>query len=332
MIAADVHGKNHHGAGSFCEYLAWLELALGDGTVFRCSPTEHADLFAATCGGMGLTGVILTACFRLMPIETAWIAQSVERAANLDQLFAAFERNADRTYSVAWVDCLASGADLGRSVIFFGEHAKRGQLAPADQAAPLQLARRRAKRVPFDLPALALNRLSVRAFNALYYRGQRGAGGLTGLDGYFYPLDALLEWNRIYGRRGFVQYQCVLPLTASRPALTELLDAAAREGNASFLAVLKLMGRELFGLLSFPMQGYTLALDFPADPASLRLLERFDAIVAAHGGRIYLAKDARMGPAIFQSGYRRLPEFRAVRRKYGLEDRFRSAQSVRLGL
>ena len=332
MIAADVHGKNHHGAGSFCEHVEWIELALGDGTVFRCSRDNHPDLFAATCGGMGLTGIILTASFRMIPVETAWIAQTVERAANLDHVFAAFEANKHRTYSVAWVDCLATGADLGRSVIFFGEHATAEQLPPSERAAPFRQALRKPRRVPFDFPALALNRLSVRAFNTIYYRQQRGAGGLATLDSYFYPLDALLEWNRIYGRRGFVQYQCVLPLAASRKGLTDLLAAAAREGNASFLAVLKLMGRESFGLLSFPIEGYTLALDFPVNPPTLRLLERFDAIVAAYGGRVYLAKDARMSAAMFASFYPRLPEFRDVRRKYGLEGRFGSAQSVRLGI
>ena len=332
MIASDVHGKNHHGAGSFCDHLEAIELALGDGLVFRCSPTEHADLFAATCGGMGLTGIILTATFRLIPIESAWIAQTIERAPNLGRLFEIFEANTHWTYSVAWVDCLASGGDLGRSVVFLGEHATAEQVLAAERAAPLRLAARKPKPVPFDFPQMALNRLSVRAFNTLYYRRQREGAATVGLDGYFYPLDSLLAWNRIYGRRGFVQYQCVLPLESSRAGLTELLDAAAREGNASFLAVLKLMGPESFGLLSFPMRGYTLALDFPVQPPTLRLLDRFDAIVAAHGGRIYLAKDARMGAAALERGYPSLPTFRDVRRRYGLQERFRSAQSARLGL
>ena len=171
----------------------------------------------------------------------------------------------------------------------------------------------------------------MRAFNTFYYRRQQPGQAIVELDPYFYPLDALLEWNRIYGRSGFVQYQCVLPLEASRQGLTELLGAAARDGNASFLAVLKRMGRQSFGHLSFPMEGYTLALDFPVSAATMRLLDRFDAIVAAHGGRLYLAKDARM-PASMMAFYPRLSEFRAVRQCYGLEERFLSAQSLRLGL
>ena len=322
MIAADVHGKNHHGAGSFGEHVHWLDLALGDGRVLRCSRTEHPDLFAATCGGMGLTGVILAASFAMMPIPSAWIAQTVERAPDLDRALAIFDAAQHWTYSVAWVDCLASGGDLGRSVVFLGEHAE----------GPAQLPARRVRRLPFDLPQAALNRYSISAFNALYYRRQREGAGRVDLDTYFYPLDALLDWNRMYGRRGFTQYQCVLPLEASRAGLSALLQLAAREGNASFLAVLKRLGRESFGLLSFPMEGYTLTLDFPVNAATLRLLDRFDEIVAAHGGRLYLAKDARMGAPMLQSGYKRLDEFRAVRRRYGVEQRFRSAQSDRLGL
>ncbi len=331
MIAADVHGKNHHGAGSFGDHVLWLDLALGDGTVLRCSRSEHPDLFAATVGGMGLTGVILAASFTLLKIGSAFIAQTTERAPALGRAFEVFDASQGATYSVAWVDCLATGADLGRSVVFLGEHAAPEQLPAAARSDPFRLAVRKAKPVPFDFPQIALNRLSVRAFNTLYYRRQQPGQAIVELDPYFYPLDALLEWNRIYGRSGFVQYQCVLPLEASRQGLTELLGAAARDGNASFLAVLKRMGRQSFGLLSFPMEGYTLALDFPVSATTMRLLDRFDAIVAAHDGRLYLAKDARM-PARMMEAYPRLAEFRAVRECYGLEQRFLSAQSLRLGL
>ncbi|GAC1339341.1 MAG: FAD-binding oxidoreductase [Acetobacteraceae bacterium] len=331
MIAADVHGKNHHGTGSFCEHVVWLDLALGDGNVLRCSRTEHAELFAATCGGMGLTGIILAAAFTMIPVATARIAQTIERAANLDAALALFEAGRHWTYSVAWVDCLANGADLGRSVVFFGEHATQEQLPAAERATPLRQPVRGARRVPFDFPAMALNRFSVRAFNTLYYQRQRPGSALVDIDPYFYPLDALLDWNRIYGKPGFVQYQCVLPFATSREGLRALLAAAAADGSASFLAVLKLMGRPSFGLMSFPMEGYTLTLDFPVTPPTMRLLERFDAIVREGGGRIYLAKDARMGAEML-AGYPGLAEFRAVRQRYGLDQRFRSAQSDRLGL
>ena len=331
LIAADAHGKNHHGAGSFCDHVDWLDLSLGEGEVLRCSRTEHSDLFAATCGGMGLTGTILRASFRMIPIASAAIAQTTERVANLGEAFAIFDRSAHRTYSVAWVDCLAGGADLGRSVVFLGEHAAPDQLPPTERDNPFRARARTERRLPLDLPSFALNRLSVRALNALYYSRQRSGEMVVDLDTYFYPLDTVLEWNRVYGKRGFVQYQCVLPLEGSAEGLSEVLRNAARDGNASFLAVLERMGGKSFGHLSFPMEGYTLTLDFPVSPPTLRLLERFDAIVSAYRGQLYLAKDARMPAGILETGYPRLAEFRQVRRRYGLDRRFQSSPVAAAG-
>jgi decaprenylphospho-beta-D-ribofuranose 2-oxidase len=332
MIASDVHGKNHHIAGSFCDHVTSFDLALGDGTVLHCSRTEHPDLFAATCGGMGLTGILLGTTFKLIPIETSRIEQKIERAPNLESAMALFEASLGFTYSVGWIDCLATGRDLGRSIIMLGEHAAAEQLGESDRATPLQCPRYRTKRMSFDFPQFALNTSSVRLFNSLYYRLHKPSAKLVGLESYFYPLDALLEWNRIYGKRGFVQYQCVLPLDASRSGLTELLVAIAREGNASFLAVLKRLGPGSFGFLSFPMEGYTLALDFPATSETFHLLGRLDAIVAAHGGRLYLAKDARTSARMVEATYPQLATFREIRRRYGLDQRFRSVQSARLEL
>ena len=329
MIASDVHGKNHHVAGSFCDHVEWIDLAIGEGRVLRCSAREHADLFAAACGGMGLTGVILRAAFRLLKVETAAVRQRTLRAPTLAHAFAAFEASLDWTYSVAWIDCLASGRHLGRSAILLGEHALRDELPPDRRNAPLRRAARKPKRVPVDFPAVALSRTPVRLFNRLYYAAQRPGDAIVDLDPYFYPLDAIRDWNRIYGRRGFVQYQCVLPLAKSEAGLTRLLTAIAAAGQASFLAVLKRMGRQSFGMLSFPMEGYTLALDFPATRSNLALLDRLDGITRDHGGRVYLAKDARAGAAAFAAGYPRLDEFRAARRRYGL-DRFSSLLSRRL--
>jgi decaprenylphospho-beta-D-ribofuranose 2-oxidase len=332
MIASDVHGKNHHLAGSFCDHVASFDLALGDGTVLHCSRAEHPDLFAATCGGMGLTGVLLRASFTLIPVATSRIEQKIERAPNLESSMALFEASQSWTYSVAWVDCLATGTDLGRSAVIIGEHAAVERLRECDRATPFQRPRYKSKRLPFDLPHAALNKVSVRLFNSIYYHLQKPSTTLVDLEPYFYPLDKLLEWNRIYGRRGFVQYQCVLPLDASRGGLTELLGAIARNGSASFLTVLKRLGRVSLGYLSFPMEGYTLALDFPAKPETLRLLERLDAIVEAHGGRLYLAKDARTSARMIEATYPKLATFREVRRRYGLDQRFCSAQSARLEL
>ena len=329
MIAADVHGKNHHLAGSFGDHVEWIDLAIGDGSLRRCSTTNQPDLFAATVGGMGLTGIIVRAAVRMKRVATGMIRQRTIRAPDLQSAIAAMESNLDWTYSVAWIDCLASGADLGRSVIFLGEHAEVDDLLAADRADPLRRQPRRALRVPVDFPALALSPLVVRTFNGCYYAAQRDGDTIIPLEPYFYPLDAILSWNRVYGRRGFVQYQCVLPLEASEEGLRALLKEIADMGTGSFLAVLKRMGKESFGLLSFPREGYTLALDFPVTESNLALLDRLDRITAAHGGRIYLAKDARAKPD-FANGYSRLPGFRALRDAYGMTSRFASQLSRRL--
>ena len=330
MIAADIHGKNHHGAGSFGDHVESLQLALADGRVVRCSPSENPELFAATRGGMGLTGVIVSAVFRMIPIETAFIRQETHRARNLAEAMARFEQSQGWTYSVAWIDCLARGERLGRSLVYLGEHAKRDELPPS-LTVGLEPVVRSKKRVPFDFPSFALNRWTVRAFNELYYRRGRPGESFVDYDTYFYPLDAILEWNRIYGRAGFVQYQCVLPKAASAVGMTLLLERIARSGMGSFLGVLKLFGHQ-DGLLSFPMEGYTLALDFPADAATFSLLIELDAIVADHGGRLYLAKDARGGTDLLRRGYPRLAEFEAIRTKFDPDGKFSSLQSQRLGL
>ncbi|HEX5262332.1 MAG TPA: FAD-binding oxidoreductase [Phenylobacterium sp.] len=331
MIASDVHGKNHE-AGSFCDHLLSLDLALGDGQVTTCSRNENPQLFEATCGGMGLTGVILRASFRLTPVETARIRQKTIPAGGLDEAMDLLESSQAHTYSVAWIDCLAAGADLGRSVVFLGEHAKLDELPSPARATPFARASRPPLAVPLDLPDFVLSGPSVRAFNALYFHGHGAQEGLVDLEPYFYPLDALRGWNRIYGRRGFVQYQPTLPFAESRVGIRRLLTEIARARAGSFLAVLKRMGPQSFGMLSFPFPGYSLALDFPATPANLALLDRLDAILLEHGGRLYMAKDARMGPAMVEAGYPRVGEFRKLRRQLGLADRFVSLQSQRLEL
>lgn len=332
MIASDVHGKNHHVAGSFCDHVDWFDLDLGNGRVLRCSPTENADLFTATCGGMGLTGIIVRASFRMLKIETAFMRQRTIRVPDLEQALAVFEQSHGSTYSVAWIDCMATGKSLGRSAILLGEHAKLGDLDPSRRAAPLARPLRKPKSIPIDFPGFALSGFNVRMFNHLYYAMQRPGDAVVDVDPYFYPLDAIFEWNRIYGRRGFVQYQSVLPLTESEKGMRRLLEAISAAGAGSFLAVLKRMGPQSFGMLSFPMEGYTLALDFPATPGNFALLERLDAITADHGGRVYLTKDARVSPQRFAAGYPRLDEFRNLRAQYGLDQRFSSLLSQRLGL
>ncbi|HKR18577.1 MAG TPA: FAD-binding oxidoreductase [Stellaceae bacterium] len=332
MLAADVHGKNHHKAGTIGDHVESLDLALADGRVVRCSCDENASLFAATLGGMGLTGIILNARLKLQPIETAYVRQETLRARNLDQIMDLFETSRDWTYTVAWIDCLARGRDLGRALLYRGEHARSGELPSRRRAAPLVVPVRRTRRIPVDFPAVMLNRWSVTAFNRLFYRAGRRGTAIIDYDRFFYPLDTIREWNRMYGG-GFVQYQCVLPKAVSRAGLSALLSRIAAAGAGSFLSVLKLLGPGR-GMLSFPMEGYTLALDFPADPANLALLTELDAIVAAHGGRVYLAKDARIAAVDFRRAYAgaSLDEFAAVRSAVDPTRKFTSLQSRRLGL
>lgn len=333
MVAADVHGKNHHRDGAFGAFVDWLDLLDAGGDVRRCSPAENADLFAWTIGGMGLTGVILRVAFRLRPVESGWIRQRTISARNLDTAIALFEEHAAATYSVAWIDCLAGGARLGRSAIMLGEHAPVRDLPDRLRAAPYRTSRRRMLDVPMDFPPALLNRVTLKAFNALYHRRQAGMRGerLVDWDSYFYPLDALGHWNRIYGARGFLQFQCALPLAAARSGLTELLRATSQSGQGSFLAVLKRLGARPGGAFSFPLEGYTLALDFPVSRRTLDLMARLDEIVVAHGGRFYLAKDSRMSARTLRASDRRVPDFLAMRQALGAHP-FQSSQSERLQL
>ena len=332
-IAADVHGKNHHRDGSFGSYVDWIDVMGPGGSVTRASRTENPDLFAWTLGGMGLTGVILRAGLRLRRVETGWIRQETLPAPNLDAAIEAFEEGMDATYSVAWIDALASGPALGRSLVMLGEHARLADLPERARRAPFATPEPPRLSVPLDVPGFVLGPVTVRAFNALYWRmGLRNAGWrLIPWRPYFYPLDAVGNWNRIYGRRGFLQFQCVLPLAQARAGLKAVLGAIAADGSGSFLAVLKRFGAQ-DSRLSFPTEGYTLALDFPATPDVLRLMGRLDGLVADHGGRFYLAKDARMPAEVARRTDPRLAAFADWRRGAGLAGAFASDLSERLEL
>lgn len=332
MVAADVHGKNHHGEGSFGRYVEWLDVIDEEGRLRRCSRYQDAELFAWTIGGMGLTGMILRAALRLRKVQSGWIRQTTLPAKDLETVMAMFEEHASATYSVAWIDCLRGGKGLGRSSLMLGEHAKLDELEESRRVEPFTIPRSRNLRVPFEVPGFVLNPLSVRAFNALYYYRAKAAGGeaLVGWDSYFYPLDALADWNRIYGRRGFAQFQCVIPTASAKAGLTALLKQIGASRQGSFLAVLKRMG-EAEGPISFPREGYTLALDFPVSPRTLALIDKLDAIALDYGGRFYLAKDARMSAETFARSDKRIPDFQALRERRNLTA-FRSAQAERLHL
>ncbi len=334
-IAADIHGKNHHLEGSFGNHILSMDVMRNDGSVFTCSPTENADFYKITVGGMGLTGIILNATFRLKKIETAYIREETVRAANLDEIMDSFEASNDWTYSVAWIDCLAKGDSMGRSIMMRGEHAATGELVdPAHRKAPLKLKKGIELDVPFRFPNFALNKLTMQAFNFAYYNKCRPGThqDLVSYNSFFYPLDAIANWNRIYGKRGFTQYQFVIPRSAGREGMRKILKRITDSGLGSFLAVLKLFG-EQESFMSFPMAGYTLALDFPISFKAMELFKELDAMVADYGGRLYLAKDSRMDAAMFEKTYPNAGDFRqAIAMLNDGNTKFSSLQSKRIGL
>ena len=331
-VASDVHGKNHHVDGAFSSHVLDMTVHTGQGPL-RCSARENDELFAATCGGMGLTGIILDVRLRLKKIHTAYIRQRQVKAARLEEAFDLFEEYAGYTYSAAWIDCLQTGKGFGRSILFLGEHATPVEVQGGGGNDPLRLPAGKKITVPFYLPSVVLNPLSIRVFNALYYHKQvkKICDSVVPYEGFFYPLDAVLHWNRLYGRSGFVQYQFVLPKAAGRQGLVEILRRISQRGLGSFLAVLKLFGPQ-DSLISFPMEGYTLALDFPIRRGLFAFLDDLDRIVLAYGGRLYLSKDARMRREVFWKSYPHSQKFFAIVQKYNPGFYFRSVQSDRIGM
>ena len=334
-IAADVHGKNHHVDGSFGQHIRSMDVMRNDGTVMTCSPTDNAEFFKVTVGGMGLSGIILNATFRLRRIETAYIAEETVRAENLGEIMDCFEASNNWTYSVAWIDCLAKGDSMGRSIMMRGDHATPDQLiTQKHKQAPLDPRRGMKLDIPVNFPNFALNRWTMQAFNFAYYNKCRPGTHKHVVDynHFFYPLDAVDNWNRIYGKRGFTQYQFVIPKEAGREGMAKILKRITDSGLGSFLAVLKLFGRQE-SFISFPMEGYTLALDFPISQKALDLFKELDAMVADYGGRLYLAKDSRMDAAMFGKTYPNADEFRqAIAMLNDGQTRFASLQSKRIGI
>ena len=327
-VASDVHGKNHHRDGSFGGFVSRLVLETADGRLVECGPDRERELFLATVGGMGLTGLITEATIRLKPVETPWMYVETEPAAGLTEMLDRLgHAGKDWPYTVGWIDCLATGSGLGRGIVIRGRHASRGE-APA-----VRPRENTVRAVPFDGPAGLLSPVLMRAFNTAYYRiqGRRTGGRLVSHDAFFYPLDSLRDWNRLYGRHGFLQYQCVVPRPAGAPVLSELLERLRRAGAASFLAVIKDFGPESDAYLSFPLEGTTLALDVPyRGPATEGLVHQLNTTVIRAGGRIYLAKDAVTRREDFERMVPRLPEWRRVRDRWDPEHRFSSALSARL--
>lgn len=332
-VAADVHGKNHHVDGSIANFVEELTLVTSDGRAMVCSRSENAEVFWATIGGMGLTGAILSLKIRLRPVPSAFVNVDYRRAANLDRALELIAgEHSRRTYSVAWIDCLSRGASMGRSVLMGGEHAPAEDLPAAVRGRALEAPRRKSTSVPFFFPGFVLNSGSCRAFNAVYYGAHRDGRKVVDFDSFFYPLDHVRHWNRIYGKRGFQQYQFVIPPEAGRAGLIEIMERLTKSRRASFLAVLKTMGAESGGLLSFPKPGWTLALDLPNSAGLSPFLQDMDKVVLRHGGRRYLAKDACLLREDFEAMYPRLAEFKAIKARLDRGGRLSSALARRLGL
>ena len=332
-VASDIHGKNHHTEGSFDNHVSEIKMMLYNGEITTCSSTINKELFEATRGGMGLTGIILSVKFKLKKIETAFIRHTRIKAANLHELLELFQEYKDHTYTMSWIDCLKGGNQFGRSILMAGEHASLDELNEKQKRNTLTSFSDTLGTFPVNLPSFVLNQYSVKAFNFLYYRKnvKRYIQNIIPYDPFFYPLDKILEWNKGYGKNGFLQYQFVLPMQSSEKGMKEILYRIRQKGFGSFLAVFKVFGKQN-NLISFPMEGSTLALDFPVRPPLFPFLDELDRIVLDYGGRLYLTKDARMKPDIFWNSYPGAQKFYELIKKYNPDYKFRSLQSDRLGI
>ena len=324
-IASDIHGKNHHVEGCFSECVQEFEIMLADGKVVKCSKAKTPELFKATCGGQGLTGVILTAKIYLKKINSQYIQQTTIKTKNLQETFDAFEKYKDLPYSVAWIDCLAKDENIGKCLLMVGDFKDDGDLDYKDK---------KGLSIPFTFPSFALNNFTVKAFNWLYYGKSKDGVSKQKVDinSFFYPLDAIGHWNRIYGKNGFTQYQFILPKETSFKGLQEILKAISDSGKGSFLAVLKLYGKANENYLSFPIEGYSLALDFKIEKGLFELLDELDKIVVKYEGRIYLTKDVRVSKETFEKGYPEIETFRQYRKDEKMDEKFQSLQSKRVGI
>lgn len=329
-VAADVHGKNHHRDGSLGDHVLEMRLVTPQGS-FTVSPTLEPELFWATIGGMGLTGIVTTVTLRLHMIETDKVVVDTTRFRNLDDVMASMVAgDDDYRYSVAWVDCMTKGASMGRAILTRGEHATRRDLEQTSLVAPGSAH----LRVPFNAPSGLLNPLSIRVFNELWFRSapQRREGEVQSLGRFFHPLDGLSDWNRLYGRRGFVQYQFAVS-DARAEVVVRAIERLSSSGVPSFLAVLKRFGPANHGLLSFPISGWTLALDLPVGPSALPgVLDDLDEMVIEAGGRDYLAKDSRLSPGAVRVMYPRLPEFLEIKNRIDPRHQLASDLARRLHL
>lgn len=331
-IANDVHGKSHHADGSFVNCVLAFTILLADGSVRTTSRENEPDLFWANFGGLGLLGTILTARIQLRKIETTYFKQKAVVAKNLDEMLDAIQAgDQDYSSSVAWIDSLAKGKKLGRGVLTMGNPAKVTDLPPRLRNNPLKVGDEPKLFVPFYLPAFTLNSFTVAILNKILYLKQKGGTGISHYENFFYPLDSIKDWNRGYGKRGFIQYQFVLPDENGRDNIRKILVEITQSGCMPFLNVLKKFGKGQ-GLLSFPFEGYTFAIDFPITPTLKAFTRKLDHIILAMGGRIYLGKDAYLDESTFKAMYPQHREWLEIKKKYDPANIFSSDLSRRIGL
>jgi decaprenylphospho-beta-D-ribofuranose 2-oxidase len=311
-IACDVHGKNHHVAGSFGNHVRQITLLCADGTVLTCSPEERPDMFWASVGGMGMTGIILDATLALRRVESSWIRQRNIVTRDLDDTLRVLSETRDATYSVAWLDATADAEHRGRGVVMLGEHARPEHLTEEARRDPLAAAKPRCARIPSAAPGILVGMPVARLINRLIYRRYAGSDGIektVPASSFFYPLDAIENWNRLYGRRGFVEYQAVIPESRAPSLISQMLAALAAARQPSFFTAMKRMGKGNDAPLSFPAEGLAFSFDVPVASGPFELLRSFDDKVAEAGGRVYLAKDARARPEVMDAFYPRRREW-----------------------
>ncbi len=323
-IAADIHGKNHHLEGTFCDHITKINMVLGDGSYISCSPSLNSDLFHATCGGMGLTGIILDAELKLKPVAGPMISLKNTKTNNLRETVDVLEKNKNIEYSVAWIDCQSKKDSMGRGIVMLGSHSKQESV----------IKKNREYKIPIPTPGFILNKYSIKYFNSFYYHFNSLTNPNKNIyyEPYFYPLDKIKNWNILYGKDGFFQYQFVIPYEAGFEGLSSILDKIVQSGYGSFLAVLKNFGEQNNNLLSFPKSGFTLALDIKFNKSIFKFLDLLDEMILEMNGRVYLAKDSRMSETTFKSFYPNWEIFQSVRKKYYGRNIFSSLQSKRIGL
>lgn len=332
-IANDVHGKAHHVDGTFINCVKSFKILLADGSIVKASREVYSDLFYGAFGGLGLLGVILSAEIQLRKVETCYFTQKSIPVSNIDELLEQIDAN-DKlyNYSVAWVDSLAKGEHLGRGVLIVGNATKREELPPKLKQEPLKVHKNSILKVPFYMPSFTLNAVTVRTLNALLYWKQKNGTGISHYDSFFYPLDMVNDWNKGYGKKGFIQYQFVVPLENGKQSIREILYKIAHSGCNPFLNVLKKFGDNSGGILSFPKSGYTFAIDFPITRRLKAFTVELDRVVYEAGGRLYLGKDAYLTAEMFQKMYPEYKQFLVLKKKYDPNNVWQSDLSRRLAL